>query len=902
MLNDENDLPTGVVTFLFTDIEGSTVRWERAPTQMRAALARHNAILREAIERSGGFLYQTAGDSFVAVFVTARPALETAIEAQCAFRDEAWPAEIGSLRVRMALHTGTATRQAGTYEANHALTRHARLLATAHGDQILVSAATRELLVGDLPDGVRLRDLGSLRLKNLVDPQRVFQVVASVPPWSLPDDFPPPLGQRSHPGNIPVSPLPFIGRAAAVSDVSRAITEGPLRLTTLLGPGGIGKTRLALRTAERMQHHFADGAFIVDLAAVTEVDLVIPTIGSTLGLPDADEQTLSTYLSSRELLLVLDNLEQVIDAATEVAKLLAAAPSLRVLATSRVPLRLLGEYEYEVAPLELPDLSGAAEDVESYAQAEAVALFVERAKAARRDFELTSTNVRCIGAICHRLDGIPLALLLAAARLRDFTPEEMLAVLDRRLALLTGGARDLPGRHQTLRDTIEWSYELLDADQQAQYATWSIFVGGFEIDAAAALHPQGRGRAATLDDLRLLVDNSLLVATSSPDGEVRYRMLETINEHAVEKLTSLDAATAVQRAHARHYLALAEEAVPHLEGEQLAWWSGRLEEEHDNFRSALSGGFERSANGDPESVETVVRTATALALFWHDRGHFSEGRSHLEAALTLVPAWIEAAGDQPERERALAASAVMSDYLGTMARRRGDLIEAQRCLERALKTYRALDDERGQGRALAALGSVFFCGGDFDAAREAQTLSIELSRSNGDGFNVAGGLLLLGNIERDSGNGERARACYRETLDVCRPIHDLVGVSVALNNLANLSLDEGDVEEARELHLQSLEIRHEVGYRIMFAESIVGVAATEVALGRSVRAARLLGFAEGLIAEVGATFDIAERRVYDRAMSALTDQLGSASLADERLVGRGMSDEAARRYAVDLSG
>lgn len=890
------ELPTGTVTFLFTDIEGSTVRWERSPDQMTTALAQHDAILRSELAACGGVLCQTAGDSFVIGFESAPAALEMALRAQRALRSESWPPDIGPLRVRMALHTGQATQRGDHYDANHTLTRQARLLSTAHAEQILVSGVTAPLLFDRPPDGTTLRDLGELWLKDLIEPERVFQVVATRAPWSLPSEFPPLRSQRPAPGNLPTSPTPFVGRASALDDIAQAITEGPLRLTTLVGPGGIGKTRLALRSAERVQHHFADGVFFVDLSAVTETELVIPTIAAVLGLADADEPraALAGYLRERDLLLVLDNLEQVIEAALDVAELLAAAPTLRVLATSRIPLHIQSEFEYGVASLELPGLDGQA-DVAAVADSEAIELFVQRATVADPTFALTDDNARTIATICHRLDGIPLAIVLAAARLRIMTPETMLEGLDDRLGLLTGGARDLPARHQTLRATIEWSHELLDEIQQAQYAHWSVFVGGFRAEAAAAVDPSAADASAA--GLKQLVDSSLLTAVTTPKGEIRYRMLETIGEHAFEKLQAVGADADAQDAHARFFLSVAEEAAQFLEGVDVVSWTEHLEEEHDNLRAALSTGFARASSGGADEASSVIRLAAALALFWHDRSHFTEGRRHLEAAIGLVPVWVDGARDENERRRALTASASMSDYLGTMARRRGEMDEARRVLHDALSTYRSLDDDRGQGRVLAALGNAEFHEGDIEGARAAQTLSLDFARAAGDDFTVVTGLLSLGNTERNAGNAEEARSFYDQALEVSIDIHDLIGESVALNNKANLSITSENAEEVRELHLRSLDIRHEVRHRIMIAESMVGLAAVDVVVGRARSAARLLGFAEALAEELGATFDPEEQRIHDRSIDAIETKVGAAALADERAVGRGMTLEAAMHHA-----
>ncbi|HSL57972.1 MAG TPA: tetratricopeptide repeat protein, partial [Acidimicrobiales bacterium] len=465
--------------------------------------------------------------------------------------------------------------------------------------------------------------------------------------------------------------------------------------------------------------------------------------------------------------------------------------------------------------------------------------------------------------------------------------------------LLTGGARDLPARHQTLRNTLEWSYGLLSDEEKALYARWSVFAGGFRLEAAEAVGVGDTdGSLDALDGITALVDNSLLVPVETFDGETRYRMLETINEHAREKLEGLGGIDLAEHLHARHVLDLAERAAEHLEGEHLVQWSLRLEEEHDNLRAALARGCERGERGDPDAAELVVRLAAALAVFWHDRGYLTEGDDHLERALALVPVWGDAAADDEERRRVAHASATIRDFLGGIARRRGDRVRARTFLASSLELYRALGDDRGQGRVLASLGTVSFHEADLDDARARYTQGLELSRAAGDRFNVVNGLVSLGNIERDTGNHELARSLYEQCLAVADEIHEYIGQSVALNNLANLALDTGNPERALDLHARSLEIRHRVGHRMMLAESMIGVASAEIALGRPERAARLVGYAEELADAVGGTFDPMERQLYDRAIPALTAHLGDDRLTEERGVGRGMRLDAAVAFAL----
>lgn len=888
------DLPTGTVTFLFTDIEGSTVRWERAPEQMTQALAQHDAVLRRAIDQCSGVLCQTAGDSFVVGFESAPDALLMALSVQRALRAEDWPAETGPLRVRMALHTGTATQRGDTYDANHTLTRQSRIVAIADAEQILVSGTTHALLIDHLPDAVELRDLGQLWLKDLLEPVHVYRVIAPSEPWLLPEVE---GAEDPGPGSMPAFSVPFIGREVAVDDVSSSVADPARRLTTLVGPGGMGKTRLAIRAAQCVQHHFAGGVVFADLSAVTDAAFALPAIAVALDSSETSLESVADLLDEHDCLLVLDNLEQVVGISSLVDELLAKTRAPRILATSRIPLGLVGERVYEVAPLGLPDLTLDDSMLTRAASSfEAMALFVERATAAEPTFVLTDENARSIAEMCHRLDGIPLALVLAAARSRILTPSMMLERLDRRLALLTRGPSELPARHQTLRDTIDWSYDLLDEREKLQYARWSVFVGGFRLEAAHACAGD-EDDYATIDGLSTLVECSLLTASPTADGAMRYRMLETINEHARDQLRSIGDVDDTAVRHARHFCSLAEEAAPHLEDEQLAHWSARLEEDHDNLRAALLDSFSRTDAGDDAAAETAVRLAAALALFWHDRGHLTEGRRHLEAAVAVCQTWEAAAVDDDARQQAIGTAARILDYLGSMARRRGDLASAHRHLDAALDAHERIDDRRGRGRVLAAVGSLLRQENDMEGARSVIEQCLELALSVGDAFTAVDGYLTLGNIERDVGNPDGALPLYAQALDTARSINEFVGMSVALNNAANIAIQHGDLERACELHLESLELRHSIRHRIMVAESIVGLAAVAAAGPRKIVAAELLAFANQLADDVGAAFDPEEQRLHDRTRAVLADELSEPDLEAAHRAGSSWSLDA----AVDLA-
>src|SRR5215213_10113162 len=622
-----SSLPTGTVTFLFTDIEGSTKLWERSPQAMQRALARHDQILRDAVEERGGYVFKTVGDAFCCVFSTAPVALEASLFAQrTLLSKEGWPEETGPLRVRMALHAGSTEERDGDY-FGPPVDRVARLLSAAHGAQVLLSLTAQELVRDQLPAGAALMNLGEHRLKDLFRPERVFQLIAP----GLPSEFPPLRTLEAKLNNLPLQPTPLVGRVREVEEVAERLRSDQVRLLTLTGPGGTGKTRLALQAGADLLDEFDDGVFFVALAAITDRALVAPTVVRAIGLTERrnqpPEELLKGFLRDRQTLLLLDNFEQVLESAPLLAELLSSAPNLKILITSRTPLRLYGEHEFPVPPLSLPDPSSLA-TLESLTQYGAVRLFVERAKAVKPDFSLTQANAPAVAEICARLDGLPLAIELAAARIKLLPPQAMLSRLGNRLKLLTGGARNLPQRQRTLRGAIEWSYELLDEGEKVLFGRLSVFSGGNTLEAVEAVcDAEGDFPMDVFEGVSSLLDNSLLQQKEGFDGEPRFAMLETIREYASERLEDSSDAEAARHAHAEYFLALAEEAEPMLWGAEDAAWLDRLEHEHDNMRAALSWSIEH------EEAELALRLGGALRWYWYMEGYYGEGRRWLEAAL-----------------------------------------------------------------------------------------------------------------------------------------------------------------------------------------------------------------------------------------------------------------------------
>jgi predicted ATPase/class 3 adenylate cyclase len=738
-------LPSGTVTFLFTDVEGSTRLQERHPEAYRSAIDRHHAILSGAVERHCGSVFETVGDAVYAAFASPRDAVAAALSAQLELH-EASCGEAGPLRVRMGLHTGEVERR-GDHYLGAALYRCARLTDAAHGGQVLLSAATAELVREALPADAGLRALGEHRLKDLQRPERVFQLVAP----GLAADFPALRTLESFPNNLPVQPTPLIGRAREVATARGLLQHPDTRMLTLTGPGGVGKTRLGLQIAADALREFPDGTFVVDLAAVISADVVIPSIAKTLRVQEAVDRpipdSLKDYLHDRRLLLVLDNFEHVLAAAVQVADLLSACPRVKALVTSRAALHLRGERQFPVPPLALPDRS-RREPLDQLMRYEAIQLFVQRAQAAKPEFAGSDQNAHAIAEICHRLDGLPLALELAAARVNVFPPDALLERLDRRLSVLTSGPRDLPARQQTLRHAIAWSYDLLSPDEQMLFRRLGVFAGGCTPTAAGAVVGGGEPdpALAVIDGIASLVDKSLL-RQEDRAGELCFRMLETIREYALECLSATGEAERLQQAHAAYYLAFAERAEPGLLGGwRQAEWLDRLTEDQDNLRAALAW-FARHG-----PAEDGLRLAAALRRFWRARGNLTEGREHMAALLALP------AAEPRGRARAKALHAA-----GLFASGQGDYVEARRSLEESLDIYRRLGDAHGIGWALVALGILARYEGDHVAAKSRLEESLALVTQVGDtepgpvaGARRPGRDRLDGDRPRDGRPGDRS--------------------------------------------------------------------------------------------------------------------------------------------------
>ncbi len=796
------ELPTGTVTFLFTDIEGSTALLQHLGDQRYAGvLAEHRHILRAAFQAGGGHEIDTQGDAFLIAFGSAQDAVATAATAQRAIAAHPW-SEGAPVRVRMGLHTGEPTIAASGYVGLD-VHRAARIMSAGYGGQILLSQATRDLIEHDLLEGLMLRDLGEHRLKDLTRPEHIFQIV--IP--DLPAEFPPLKTLDVISNNLPVQMTTFIGREREIEDIKRSLTR--TRLLTLMGAGGAGKTRLAIQVAADLIEQFPKGVWLVELAPLADPGLVVQAVASTFEVREVAGRSLLDmlvdYLQSKSLLLVLDNCEHLVEACAHLASaLLRACPNLKILATSREALGIAGEVTYRVPPLSRPD-PRRVQSLEQLTQFESVRLFVERGVYSQPRFALTSANAKAVAHICHRLDGIPLAIELAAARVKVLTVDQIAARIDDRFRLLTGGSRTGLPHHQTLRAAMDWSYDLLSEEERALLRRLSVFAGGFNLEAVEAICAgDGVEVDAVLDLLTNLVDKSLVVAEGL-DGEIRYRLLETVRQYSREKLQESGEVAAVRGRHLDWYLGLAERAELELQGPDQVGWLDRLEMEHDNLRTAL----EWTKTGE-SGAEVGLQLAGALHRFWAMRGYLSEGREWLEGVL--------------ERHKHASRARAKAVYgAGDLALDQGDYGRAQALCEESLALYRGLGDKLGMALSLNVLAILTRNRGDHARASTLLEESLTLCRALGYRWALAETLNVLGLTVRRQGDYERAKALFEESLTLWRQTGDKWGLARSLGSLGVVARLQGDYERARTLHGESLVLSRELGHKSELAEVLLNL-------------------------------------------------------------------------------
>jgi predicted ATPase/class 3 adenylate cyclase len=812
-------LPSGTVTFLFTDIEGSTRLMQEVGDRYVEAQVAHHAILRAAFNRSGGRELRTEGDSFFCVFESALDACDAAAEVQREFVEHAWP-EGAVLRVRIGLHTGEAPLVGNEYigiDVHHA----ARVAGAAHGGQVLVSETTRALVDPSLPDGLSIRDLGMHRLKDLARPEHLYQLVIA----GVPDRFPALRTLDSTPNNLPTQLTSFVGREADVAEAGRLLRG--TRLLTLTGPGGIGKTRLSLQLAADLVQSFPDGVYFVPLSAVRDPDLISSVLAQVLAVEVTGNRipvdAVAEFLRDKKLLLVMDNFEQLLpEGAPVISALLNAGTELKLVVSSRAALRVYGEQELPVEPLDIPDVR-ALPSLALLSQYEAVKLFIDRAMAVKPEFKVTKENAPAIAGICERVDGLPLAIELAAARVKLFSPQALLARLETSLNVLGTGARDLPDRQQTLAGAIAWSYDLLDDPARQVFRRFSVFARGGSLTQAEAVCGLTADLGIdVLTGLDELADQSLLRRLPDFD-EPRLLMLQVIREYAGDRLQESGEADATRDRHAAAYEALAEAAAPRLFGPERKQWLERLELDHDNFRVAFDWTVSR---GDSPRA---LGLAAAFWRFWQMRGHLREGRARVETILAMPAADARA----EVRARALEAA-------GGVAYWQGDMAAAQVYYDECLALVREGDDK---GKIAAALYNASFprivirsdVPGGIGLVEEA----LPLFREAGDDAGVARCLWALGNALYFQRRIREAAPALDEAIPLFRKLEDRFSLGWALHTRSLVAMRDADLAMARRYIREALTIFIEGGDLSGMALLVDDAASAALLAGNTTTALRL---------------------------------------------------------------
>lgn len=929
----QSKLPTGTVTFLFTDIEGSTRLWQEHPKAMPLALARHHALLQESIDVNDGYVFQITGDAFCAAFATAADGLKAAITAQRALRDEPW-GETGLIKVRMALHTGPAEIKAGDYTSGEyasglSMSHTARLLSAGHGGQILLSLAAAELVQDYLPEDVTLRDMGAPRLRDLIRAGTIFQVV--VP--DLLSEFPPLNTIDVIPNNLPLQLTSFIGREPEIAQVMELITQ--TRLLTLIGSGGSGKTRLALQVAANILERYPDGVWLVELASLSDPTLLMQTISAVLGIREQTGKpsltALTEFVCDKDILLLLDNCEHMIEACAQtVDSLLHTCPNICLMATSREQLGIEGEHIFYVPSLELPSLVPTS-SVDEIAQSEAVRLLYDRAIAIQPSFTLNKKNSYAVTQICHRLDGIPLAIELAAARFRMLSPEQIATRLDDRFRLLTTGSRTALPRHQTLSALIDWSHDLLSEEEHAIFRRLSVFSGGWTLEAAEAvcslesdLDPKIQSEEV-LDLLSSLAGKSLVIVDEQ-DGETRYRMLKTIRAYALTRLRETKEEEPIRREHINYFLALAELVEPELFGDQHARWDRKLEMEQDNVRGALAWALTKESSDMDAGAGTLL--AGTMFMYWYTHGYLNEGRRWLDLALDRFQgrtkarakalsgsgslAWQQ--GDYPEARSSFEESiqlwselgiddglAEAQHFCGHLEFDQRNYDQAKELFAESLNYYQQMGDTQRTLTLTSDMGLVAYHLGDYDSARESFEEALLRWREQENKEAVADVLNRLGDLARVDGDYGKARSYYENSLELFRTMNAKLGIASGLHKLGQVARSQSDIERARGLFVESLILQQEAGNKQGIIECLTGMAGLELANEELERAAMIFGATEALLDALGAPLAPADRMVREKDLEELQKLMDPKVHSNAWGKGRAMTQEQAIARALQES-
>ena len=862
---------TGIVTILFTDIESSTRLWEQDRERMSQALAGHDGLARAAVNSHHGTLVKMTGDGMHAVFVDPVDALNAAMTMQRALADMTTTHGV-ALHLRCGLHVGVVERRENDYFGT-TVNRAARIMAAAHGGQVLLSQAVVELVRDRLPPDVALRDLGSVRLRDLTDAEHVYQILHP----QLRQDFPALRSLESTPNNLPKQVTSFIGRERELAEVRKLL--GNTRLLTLTGPGGIGKTRLSLQVGAEVTDDYSDGVWFVELAAVADSRLVPQTVASVLGVKEEAgrpvAEALVTYVKNRLLLLILDNCEHLVLACAELAsQLLRSASHLKILTSSRENLHIAGESVYTVPGLSVPDIHHGA-PLEAMPQYEAMRLFIDRAVAAQPAFRMTDQNGTAIADICRRLDGIPLAIELAAAHVRALSVEEIAAHLTDRFRLLVRGDRTAVPRQQTLQALIDWSYDLLIEPERALLRRLSVFAGGWTLEAAEAVAAGGEiAEPDVLDLLSRLVEKSLVAADLDA---ARYRLLETVRRYALDRLGRAGEEARTRSRHLAFYLALAEKARPQLVGREQGAWLARLDLERENLLSAHAW-----CDDAPGGAESGLKLVSSMRRYWMIRGLLGLGHR----------VTVEALGRPGAQQRSLARWEALCDA-GQLGGWMGRYAEAQGYLEECLAIARDLGDKERVASVLQPLGLASLGQGNLLAAREYFGEALALARELGNRRELAAALNALAQLHRVEGDLDKAEPLYQDVLALARELGDRESIAIALLNLAMVSIARGFGDRVRSMLLEVSAIVDEIGSKPL-AQSALEVCAGLAAFSEQwERVARLYGAVEAHTERTGLHRDPADQAFLAPLIARAQEALGAAAFAAAEATGRALAYEKA---------
>jgi predicted ATPase/class 3 adenylate cyclase len=868
---------SGIVTFLFTDIAGSTRLWEEDPVRMQPAMAHHDAIARAAVAQHRGTLVKMTGDGVHAAFDDPLDAVSAALQMQL----ELARMQPLRLEVRCGIHPGAAERRDGDYYGA-AINRAARIMAAAHGSQVLVSQPVAALVAGRVPAGVEFRDLGEVRLRDLASPERLLQLLHP----ALRADFPPLRSLASTPNNLPQQLTSFVGRESELADVVARVRQS--RLVTLVGPGGIGKTRLSLQAAAELLDEFPDGVFFVEFASVADARLLPQAAASVLGVKEEAGrpvvEAVVRHVADRRLLLIFDNCEHLVQGCADLATaLLRASAGLHVLASSREALAVAGEQVLMVPALTLPDMAalaaGTADDAarrfieDTLRGSEAARLFVERAEAARSDFRVTADNGAAIAGICRRLDGIPLAIELAAARTRTMSVTGIEERLSDRFRLLAGGDRTALPRQQTLRALIDWSYELLTEPERALLRRLAVFSGGFTLDAAEAVGRVDGAGDDVLDLLTRLVEKSLVTFDAARG---RYGLLETVRDYTAQRLEGAGETRATRTRHFAFYAALGREAGEHLFGAGQAQWLERLDGERENVLSAF-------AHGDgSDSGEAALDLACAIKYYWFNRGLLELGHR------TMVDTLAQLAPDAAPRLRALGLMAA-----GQYASWRGRYAQAESHLREGLAIARASGDSMLVAKVLQPMSLAALGLGDREAARGYLEEALAIARASGDKRELASALNQVAQLERIDGRTARAAEHYAQALAIARELEDSAIVTVTLLNLAMTAITQGAPGEAAPLLQETLAIAQRSDDRLGIQCALDVCTALASARGDFMRAARFHGSAQAQMIQLGMERDPVDASFLAPWVARARSELGATAMDEAAATSRALDLRAA---------